>query len=196
MTMTPVAIANASTAALSVEAPAIPLAADPEAALAMLEVTEGAEAEQANRSDRTAAELLEQQQDDAAVAAMHDKASLMEKQAWADFGVNVLSACVQASDASDCGSAGGAPSSSSSGQDAALLKACQSLGDGVITAKEANDDADVKAYQTGATAAGFTVQSDTEAISDASDLVKAALGAFQQYVTTEAQTQAAALHRA
>jgi hypothetical protein len=196
MTMTPVATTNTSTAALSVEAPSVALAADPEAALAMLEVTEGAEAEQADRSDRTAAELLEQQQDDAAVAAMHDKASLIEKQAWTDFGVNVLSACAQAGDAADSGPAGGAPSSSGSAQDAALLKACQSLGDGVITAKETNDDADVKAYQAGATAAGFTVQSDTEAIGDASDLVKAALGAFQQYVTTEAQTQAAALHRA
>lgn len=193
--MTPVATTSPSASTLSVEPPpTVPLAADPEAALAMLEVTEGAQAEQADRSDRDAAELHEEQQNASAVAAMHDKASLMQTQAWTDFGVNVLSACVQAGDAAESGSAGGASSSNS--QDAALMKAFQSLCDGTITAKETNDDANVKGYEAGAAAAGFGVQADNQAVSDASDLVKAALGAFQQYVTTEAQTQAAALHRA
>jgi hypothetical protein len=192
MIMTTVAATSTATPTLSSETPPV-MASDPESALAILEVETGSQAEQADRSDRESAELQEEQQNEAAVAAMHDKASHMRTQAWMDFGVAVTDACVQASAGGDGGSGSGASSDS---QTAALFKSCQSLLDGMQTADEADDDADVKGDTSGATAAGFAVQADGEALTDASDLVKAALGAYQQYVTTQAQTQAAALHRA
>jgi hypothetical protein len=195
--MTPVTSpTSASTpSSLSSEAPPdVPVATDPEAAIAMLEVTEGSQAEQADRSARESAEVQEEQENAAEVTAMHEKASLMRTQAWMDFGVSVMSTCVQASDASAGGSSDAASTSGS--QNVAMMKAFQSLCDGLVTAKEADADADAKADQAGATAAGFAVTSDNQALGDASDLVKAALNAFQQYVTTQAQTHAAALHRA
>jgi hypothetical protein len=185
---------SASTVATDTTPPVLPLGTDPEAALAILEVVDGAQAEQADRGDRQSAELQEEHADDAAVASMHDKASLMRTQAWVDFGMAAFSAGVQASNtaASSSSSSGGGEAS----QDAAMIKAVQGLCDGNLTASEQNDDADVKGDQAASTVAGFTVQSDNQAIGDAADLVKAALSAYQQYVTTQAQTQAAALHRA
>jgi hypothetical protein len=195
MTSVASATSNASTVTADTTAPILPVGADPEAALAILEVVDGAQAEQADRSDRESAELQEEHADDAAVATMHDKASLMRTQAWVDFGMATFSACVQASDAAASGSTGSGAGGEAS-QDAAMIKAVQSLADGNITASEQNDDADVKSDQAASTVAGFTVQSDNQAMGDAADLVKAALSAYQQYVTTQAQTQAAALHRA
>jgi hypothetical protein len=179
---------NASSVPTDTTQPVLPVGTDPEAALAILEVVDGAQAEQADRNDRQSAELQEEHADDAAVASMHDKATLMRAQAWVDFGIAVTSACVQASSSSgDIGDAS---------QNAATIKSFQSLADGNLAAAEQNDDADVKGDQAASTVAGFAVQSDNQAMGDAADLVKAALSAYQQYVTTQAQTQAAALHRA
>ncbi len=192
--MTTVAATNPSLSTLAnTTEPLLPLGTDPEAALAILEVREGTQAEQADRSSRQSDELLEEHEDDAAVQAMHNKASLLQTQGWTDFGLGVMTACVQASDAAAGDST---PGASSSSQDGALMKAFQGLCDGILTSKEANDDADVKGDQAAATVAQYSVQSDNQALGDASDLVKAALSAYQQYVTTEAQTQAAAIHRA
>jgi len=192
--MTSVASTTSSASSVATDTtPVLPLGTDPEAALAILEVADGAQAEQADRNDRQSAELQEEHADDAAVASMHDKASLMRTQAWVDFGIAAFSACVQAGDTAASSSSGGGDGAS---QDSAVIKTFQSLCDGSLAASEQNDDADVKGDQAASTVAGFAVQSDNQAMGDAADLVKAALSAYQQYVATQAQTQAAALHRA
>jgi hypothetical protein len=167
---------------------------DPEAAVAILSVDAGVQSQTADRSDRENDELAQERANDDAVASMRHKASLLGAQAWVDFGCSIGQSCIQAQSAASGPASPGA--SSSAGTQVAMVQAFDKLCDGLLTTAGASADADAKAAQNAATAAGFGVTSDGEALTSASTLVQSAMSAYQQYVSTQAQTQAAAIHRA
>jgi hypothetical protein len=169
---------------------------DPEAAVAILAVDAGVTQQTADRTARENAELTEEHENDDQVAAMRHKASLLGTQAWVDFGCSVGEMCVQAGDAAAGASGGAGAGGGSAGSEVQAIQAFGKLCDGLLTAKETNADADAKAAQNASQVAGFAVQADGESLSGATTLVQSALSAYQQYVSTQAQTQAAALHRA
>jgi hypothetical protein len=152
---------------------------DPGAEVAALAVEQGGQERTAARGARAADEELQEHEDAESVQAMRDKASSMRTQAWFDAGATVVkAACAQDK------------------TDTELVEAGQKLGDGLFAAGQVNDDANVKAHESAAAGAKFAAQSDTDAIGDATEYIRAALDYYREYASTQAQTAAAAIHRA
>ncbi len=150
------------------------------AEIASLAVQNG-DAEVTTEHEARDVEEQAQARDDAAqVQAMHDEASSMRAEGVFDAVTAVGTGCLKAY----------CPTATFVGE------AAGKLGDGLWHASQHHDEAAAAAQKASSDQAKGAAQNDGDAASDANGYVKAGLDFYREYVSTEAQTQSAVLHRA
>ncbi len=179
---------------------------DPGAEMAALAVQSGTAERKASRDARQTCEAAEAREDQKEVDAMRHKADDVETEGW------IQAAGMAAEGAMDV--AGGAVGLKILGADATSLGAARAgdttsifRGVGVgaqaasavaatgARAAQANDDADAALHKANADRAKGAADDMHDADKDAADYVKAGIDFYRDYVSTEAQTRAAALHK-
>jgi hypothetical protein len=160
--------------------PVVPVAADMGADLAFLEVQAGQIQRSEATDDRNAEEKLADSEADQEVNALRSEASSMGSQAIVDGALAVVDA-------------GGGGKSTPFG---AVVSGVKGATDGLFGAAEKNDEANAKGFEAAAGAAQSGVQGAHDAVTDAEQLVQAALEFYKEYASTQAQTDLAALGRA
>jgi hypothetical protein len=179
---------------------------DPGAEMAALAVETGTTQRTVSSEARQAYEAEEASEDQKQVDAMRQKAQDIETEGW------IEAAGMAAQGALDA--AGGIEGLKMLGDDPSQLGIAKAndvssifrgagLGAQAVAtpfaagarAAQANDDADAALHRANADQAKAAAEDMHDAQKDASDHVKSALDFYRDYVSTEAQTQAAALHK-
>jgi hypothetical protein len=162
------------------------------AELAELEIKNGDAERSIDHTQRSVDEAAQQAADAAQVQSMHDEASSMVVGAWVNGVIGVAAAgatvlippaatggpSTWGMAASDLGTAGG------------------KLADGLFGAAEHRDEADAAQDKAASDRYASDAKDAADAATSADATVSTALDFARSYVATEAQTQAAALHRA
>jgi hypothetical protein len=162
------------------------------AELAELEIKNGDAERSIDHTQRSVDEAAQQAADAAQVQNMHDEASSMVVGAWVNGAIGVAAAGASVlvppaatggpstwgMAASDLGTAGG------------------KLTDGLFGAAEHRDEADAAQDKAASDRYASDAKDAADAATSADATVSTALDFARSYVATEAQTQAAALHRA
>lgn len=162
------------------------------AEMAALAVKNG-EAERATAHDeRSVQEAAAERADDEQVQAMRSEASSMRSEGWFDATVGVASACV----AIGFAPAQGATESADAIAGAHVIDGAGKLGDGFFKAGQHDNEADAARDKAAADRAESAARDVADAATDANASISAALDFDRTYVSLEAQTQSAALHRA
>jgi len=180
---------------------------DPGAEMAAMAVETGTAERKTASETRRAYEAEEASEDQQQVDAMHQKAKDIESEGWLDaagmIGQGVLDATGGAVGlamlGSDSSQAGMAEANDVSSIFHAAGLGAHGIATGFATEKraaEANDDANAALCKANADRAKEAAEDMHDAEKDAADYVKAGLDFYRDYVSTDAQTQAAALHRA
>jgi hypothetical protein len=152
---------------------------DPGAQIAALAIQTGSSQRRVARDIRDTEEANEAREEAAQVKAIHDKATSMRTQASFD-GVMV---CAEQASGGDK-------------ETATWFKGIQTVGDGLFKADQTDHDADAVAHASAAEHYKLGARNADDCKKDAGDYIKAALDFYREYVSTQAQTQSAALHRA
>jgi hypothetical protein len=179
---------------------------DPGSEMAALAVQTGTAERKASSEARQAYEAAESSEDRKEVDAMRQKASDMETEGW------IQAAGMAAQGALDV--AGGVGGLKMLGADSSQLgiakannvasifrgiglgaQAASTVGASIPRAAQANDDADAALHKANADQAKEAAEDMHDAQKDAADYVKAGIDFYRDYVSTDAQTQAAALHK-
>jgi hypothetical protein len=176
---------------------------DPGAEMAALAVEEGNHERTFETHARDAYEQAEAHEDDQEVAAMRQKAEDIRTDAMKEgFGMmaggafdiagGIETANVGSTQASQQGAAGEGAALRGGGEVVKGLATTWAAGD---KAAQATDDANAAQHKAHADLAKDAAEDLHDAAKDAGDYVKAALDFYRDYVSTQAQTQGAALHK-
>jgi hypothetical protein len=180
---------------------------DPAAEMAALAVQTGTTEHKTSTEARQAYEAEEASEDQDEVDAMRQKANDIETEGWIQGAGMAVQGAMDVAGGVDGLKMLGADSSQvgiAKANDVSGIfrgtglgaQAAGSVGASVFRAHEANDDADAALHKANADQAKAAADDAHDAQQDASDYVKAALDFYRDYVSTDAQTQAAALHKA
>jgi len=179
---------------------------DPGAEMAALAVQTGTTERKVSSEARQAYEAAEASEDQKEVDAMRQKANDIETEGW------IQAAGMAAQGAMDVTAGGvglkmlGADSSQlgiAKANDVSGIfrglglgaQAASTIGASGARAAQANDDANAALHKANADQAKEAADDMHDAQQDAADYVKAGLDFYRDYVSTDAQTQAAALHK-
>jgi hypothetical protein len=178
------------------------LSGDPGAELAALMVTSGSQQRQAADAARQIQEKTEEQEDDAEVSAMRQKASDIQSAGWAEGlgmafegGMGVAGAAVSADAA--LGDAGASQRAAGAGLSAGgkVGNAVGVIAGGYDKADEATMDANAASHRAAADQARTAADDLKDAHKSGDDLVSAALEFYREYTGAKASERGAALHR-
>jgi hypothetical protein len=162
------------------------------AELAAVEIQTGDTERSAEHAQRSLDEVAEEQADEAQVQQMHDEASSMRTEAWVNGGIGVVEAVAgfgfQPSPTGTPTTWGAAST--------AVTTGAEKLADGLFSASQHDDEANAAGDKAAADRYASDAKDASDAANDATSFVSNALDFARSYVATEAQTQAAALHRA
>ncbi len=182
--MGPIQLARgtAPTPEATAERPSVDIATSGDfgAEIASLAVQDGDAEVTTEQEARDLGEQAQARADAAQVQAMHDEATSMRAEGVFDAVTAVGTGCLKAY----------CPGASF------VAEAAGKVGDGLWHAAQHDDEAAAAAQKASSDQAKSAAQDDAEAASDAKAYVKAGLDFYREYVSTEAQTQSAALHRA
>jgi hypothetical protein len=128
-------------------------------------------------SARDADEARAEDQANQEVQDIRAQAQSMRQQAWLDAATTVATT-----------TAGGKSRVLGS-----ILAGAKAFGDGMYGADQKDDEASAKGHEAGVNAARFAADGAHDAVSDARDFIRSALDFYREYVSTRAQTMAAAL---
>jgi len=162
------------------------------AEMAALAVQSGQEQKDVARASRDADEAAEEHEEDQEVQAMRQKADDIRSEALLDGigtaaeGIGMIGAGFSSTPQVGERWQGGGK----------LVAAGMHIGGGDKGAHEAADDATAAQHAAAADHAKSAAEDMHDAARDASDYVKTAVEFYRDYVSTEAETRAAALHRA
>jgi hypothetical protein len=162
------------------------------AEIAALAIQNGNTQRATAHAQRAIDEADQERADAAQVQAIHSEASSMRAQAWVDGGIGVAAAFGDAFIPR-------APTGGPSGWGAAstdLTAAATKMVDGFFAAAQHDDEADAASDKAAADRFANDAKDASDAANDATATINTALDFARSYVATEAQTQAAALHRA
>lgn len=180
---------------------------DPGAQMAALAVQSGTAERKASSEARQAYEAAEETEDEKEVDALRQKANDLQTEGW------IQAAGMAAEGAMDA--TGGAVGLKMLGGDSSQLgiasandvssifhglgfgaEAVATVPASATRAAESNDDADAALHRANADLAKAAADDMRDTQKDAADYVKAGVDFYNAYVSTEAQTNAAALHKA
>jgi hypothetical protein len=180
---------------------------DPGAEIAALAVQSGETQRKGANEARDAYESAEASEDQQEVDAMRQKADDIRSEAWTEgVGMVVQGGLELGGSCEALDEMKGAPSqvtTTRANAEMAAFRGAGGVANGVATlmaagskAAQANDDASAAQHRGNADQAKAAAEDTHDASKDAGDFVKAALDFYNGYVSSEAQTRAAALHRA
>jgi hypothetical protein len=180
---------------------------DPGAELAALAVQSGEAQRTGADAARDAYETAEASEDQQEVDAMRQKADDIRSEAWTEGAGMVLQGGLELGGSceaiDDMGSAPKQAMLTRANTEMGVFRGAGNVASGVANvlatgskAAQANDDAAAALQRGNADQAKAAAEDMHDASKDASDFVKAALDFYNGYVSSEAQTRAAALHKA
>ena|ERR1019366_3313444 len=162
------------------------------AEMAALEIKNGDAERSMEHTQRSLDEAAQRQADAAQVQSMHDEASSMRTGAWLNGAIGVAAA--GASVFIPAAATGGPSTGGMAASD--LTTAGGKLTDGLFGASQHDDEASAAQDKAAADRYASDAKDASDAANSADATVSNALDFARSYVATEAQTQAAALHRA
>jgi hypothetical protein len=162
------------------------------AEMAALEIRNGDAERSMEHTQRSIDEAAQQAADAAQVQSMHDEASSMRTGAWVSGAIGIAAA--GASVLIPAAATGGPSTWGMAASD--LGTAGGKLTDGLFSAAEHGDEANAAQDKAASDRYASDAKDASDAASGADATVSNALDFARSYVATEAQTQAAALHRA
>lgn len=195
-------LATSSSSILPDPITTLALSGDPGAELAALMVKSGEQQRETAQAARQTQEKVEEQEDDAEVSAMRQKANDIESAGWAEgLGMAVEGGMGVAGAAVDARAAEGAAGATQRA-DGAALTAGGKVGNavGVVAgaypkADETTMDANAAAHKAAADRARAAGDDLKDARKAGDDLVSAALDFYREYTGAKASERGAALHR-
>jgi hypothetical protein len=180
---------------------------DPGAELAALAVQSGETQRRAASEARDAYESAEASEDQQEVDAMRQKADDIRSEAWTEGAGMILQGGLELGGSCEAldemGGASTQATLAKSNAEMGAFRGAGSVANGAASvlaagskAAQSNDDATAALHRGNADKAKAAAEDMHDAEKDAGDFVKAALDFYNGYVSSEAQTRAAALHRA
>lgn len=163
---------------------------DPGAMLAALTIETAKEQRDVSRELRQGEEATQDREEQAEVAAMHDKAGDMRAQAWEEGAFDASAGVMQMAGA---GASGGAQTRWEAG--ATLMKAGGKVVTGLDAAGNEDKDADVVAHKHTGDRARRAADDAHEGEKEAQKLLDTAIDFYREYTSASDQAKAAATHR-
>jgi hypothetical protein len=171
---------------------------DPGAMVAALVVESAKDERDVSQQIEQAQTELEDQQEQAEVQAMHEKASSMRTQAWTSGLIGVAQGAMSlgAAGVSDSGAKDGMGKAARSLEAGAkMVGAARDVSTGLASAANEDTDATITAHEQAAAHAKRTAGETYDNERDAEKLLGTALDFYKEYESAQDQARAAAVHR-